>query len=459
MLIKETSEEESYDAEDLDKLDFRKLSEDTELVSVTFGQRSCVSDLYTNGRSFEVEVLCFCQGVVHALAVWFRLDLCDGVSISTRPRSLNEARQEEGKTCWEQAIFPLQNPISADAGDLLLVKFHLQDKLTLEQCSKKKHRETPKEVPTVLAVPECVLTMAGDRVLMNMYELVVRDLSLQHRHLRVLDLTDDVLLTLQLLKAKESTTGSIFFARHSRETAALVHRTCALAERNGVERRLDVESAATLGKDVGDTEAYNVLCWSPVTASGRLNHRQSFSAEMSCRHLMKAMNDNPIFLPRKARLFCQLLESDKLVSMTRVDQDNETTRDFPRLAEVLNEHAPSHVDGIDINRIAVKPLCEPVHVCDFGPAELLSDTCPPSIIDFSIPAKENGLCHAILYWFVMDFGVERTFSTFDQRSEQSHFKQALFLTGNNSFRVVSDRAYGLRYRFEAGLFDIKYIQD
>lgn len=41
------------------------------------------------------------EGVLDALAVWFQLHLDEENSLSTAPQE---------KTCWEQAIYPIQGP-------------------------------------------------------------------------------------------------------------------------------------------------------------------------------------------------------------------------------------------------------------------------------------------------------------------------------------------------------------
>jgi len=42
----------------------------------------------------------YAEGTVDALAVWFDLDLCEGVKVSTAPSAT---------CCWEQAIFPVMS--------------------------------------------------------------------------------------------------------------------------------------------------------------------------------------------------------------------------------------------------------------------------------------------------------------------------------------------------------------
>jgi Arginine methyltransferase oligomerization subdomain/Ribosomal protein L11 methyltransferase (PrmA)/SEC-C motif len=50
-------------------------------------------------------------GVIHGVAGWFNVTLCDGVEINTAP--------DQTQTHWKQAFFPFQDPVEVIAGDVL----------------------------------------------------------------------------------------------------------------------------------------------------------------------------------------------------------------------------------------------------------------------------------------------------------------------------------------------------
>lgn len=107
---------EPYDAEYLKNRSLKYLSDTKQFLEVNFYNKKQLDELLNpeSGCINEIELVCK-SGTIHALAVWFELNLDEEITISTDPFNSNVK-------CWEQAVFHLDHPIEVKAGDLLKLK-------------------------------------------------------------------------------------------------------------------------------------------------------------------------------------------------------------------------------------------------------------------------------------------------------------------------------------------------
>ncbi|XP_067009935.2 protein arginine N-methyltransferase 9 isoform X2 [Anabrus simplex] len=113
-------EDEPYDTQDLNKVrgGFRFLSPAREAMHINFN--NCVEMAkYLSGdrEGCQFIVKCTESGHIDAMAAWFDLQLDEDLTLSSTPEET-----ENKAECWDQTIFPLQDPIDVTQGQNLLVK-------------------------------------------------------------------------------------------------------------------------------------------------------------------------------------------------------------------------------------------------------------------------------------------------------------------------------------------------
>lgn len=82
------------------------------LFEIDFHQES------TKTRVAEANFEITRRGQVGAIAGWFRLTLGDGIALPTGPW--------DPRTHWQQCVFPLENPLTMEAGESLACRFTIQ---------------------------------------------------------------------------------------------------------------------------------------------------------------------------------------------------------------------------------------------------------------------------------------------------------------------------------------------
>ncbi|KAL8576382.1 hypothetical protein ACOMHN_048949 [Nucella lapillus] len=126
------AEDEPYTTEDLFfvRNSYTFLSPVQTLMRVDFNDPQALERLCDHSQDLILDV--YAQGTVDALAVWFDLDLCEGVKVSTGPSD---------RCCWEQAIFPVvtvggEDKAGGDSGVCASPKVNCGDQLKIH-CSLK----------------------------------------------------------------------------------------------------------------------------------------------------------------------------------------------------------------------------------------------------------------------------------------------------------------------------------
>ena len=90
------------------------------------------------------------------------------------------------ESCWEQAVFPLRDPVNLKAGDEVNVDIKLQGHFTMSEFDPVSKRG--KDRKTLLSVPKELLTTMNDTKLMECYDIIARGLKSCGK-LRLLDAT------------------------------------------------------------------------------------------------------------------------------------------------------------------------------------------------------------------------------------------------------------------------------
>lgn len=125
---------EPYDAEHLSGKNVIYMTDTEEVFSVNFYDCDHISQL-VNDENFQHIVKLKCkEGVIHALAVWFDLNLTETISITTNPLDENYCK------CWEQAVFYLDHPIYVREGETLTLRVTVNDcKLNFDVVNREEN--------------------------------------------------------------------------------------------------------------------------------------------------------------------------------------------------------------------------------------------------------------------------------------------------------------------------------
>lgn len=112
---------EPYDAEHLSEKNVIYMTDTQEIFSVNFYDCDHISQLVNDDNFHHIVQLKCKEGVIHALAVWFDLNLTEEISITTNPLDENYCK------CWEQAVFYLDHPVYVREGEILTLRVTLND--------------------------------------------------------------------------------------------------------------------------------------------------------------------------------------------------------------------------------------------------------------------------------------------------------------------------------------------
>lgn len=109
-----------YEAEHLldKKVDYMTNTE--EIFNINFYNLEEICTMLRNEYHQIIQLKCR-AGIIHALAVWFDLNLTEEISLTTNPF------KEDKVDCWEQAVFYLDHPILVREGEVLTLKATVVD--------------------------------------------------------------------------------------------------------------------------------------------------------------------------------------------------------------------------------------------------------------------------------------------------------------------------------------------
>lgn len=112
---------EPYDAEHLSEKNVVYMTDTQEIFTVNFCDCDYISQLVNDDNFHHIVKLTCKEGIIHALAVWFDLNLTEDISITTNPLDENYCK------CWEQAVFYLDHPLYVREGEILTLRVAVCD--------------------------------------------------------------------------------------------------------------------------------------------------------------------------------------------------------------------------------------------------------------------------------------------------------------------------------------------
>ena len=497
-IISKELDEEPYTSERLKSLPggFKCLSSDLgeKLIDINFENAKQINEYLFSGRTFERRIKCQLnkdkESQLDAIALWFELHLLDknkfgqDIIISTKP-SLDQTNKSKEATCWEQAVFPLLNPISVKSGDEIEIKINLKGHFSLESCVKTKTSEQNVEESEslTLKLPSTAIIRLNDTDLQNAYQNLAKKISSpvsrnekwsNRTKLDILDLTETCSISLQLLKLNNCnnvTVGHIGSNSDELEDisatnfAMKIQYTSELALRN--QLKVDNIDCVT-SWDKAPDRSYDVILLEFVEPCGKLNS-DYMQKIPSLRSKLRLSSPDSIILPQKVGIHCQLVQSDALKKMVVVDDNNvhgyKISSSFNKVSvlhlqdidiqELLNYDKDTETDGTDHKE--TKFLCDPFEVNNIDVMSFQTDAMVEE--EFELVVKENGTAHGIVYWLTQDYGWGISVSNYNPGDSQfkngvdsCERKQAAIMF-DPPIPVAKDDTLSLTFLHRNGLID------
>ncbi|XP_030644114.1 protein arginine N-methyltransferase 9 [Chanos chanos] len=419
----------------------------------------------------ELEGLCFREssqlrirvtqgGVLDALAVWFQLHLDQELSLSTGP-------QED--TCWEQAIYPVQSPISyaLKSGDELVVDVSCKDAYLrlrcvavvtdgrvfrldgpngdvsssnpeVELCSALASLKTNQERPPHTFMLECSeVALLNNASYHHVFQKAMGKLlnSLQvtrrsevkgqttHEPFYVLDVSEGFsalsLIAAWLGRGSGSGSGSGSVRAYS-SVEKEHHRTMLrlLACGNAVpESALEfwlqhVEDDSAVLQRPATEKLWSAIILDCIETCGLV--RQKLMEKASLARCL--LEDGGRIFPERVVIHGMLVESDTLLQESAV-QGTEPTLGF-NIAPFINQFTvPVHV-FLDLSTLQCTHLSQTVELFTL---DLMNPNSNYITRDVRVRASASGKLTAIPFWYQIHLDQDLSVSTF---SQDSHWKQA-----------------------------------
>ena len=269
-------------------------------------------------------------GRVCAVAMWFELDLgIDGITINTSP--LNST-----KTCWEQAVFPLRDPVNLLAGDEVDVELELQGHFTMSKFEPVSKRGA--DGKTSLSVPKEFLATMNDSSLMECYDRIAQSLQSQGK-VRILDTTQcGGLISLFAMKYANGGIDTTFLIPSEssgghESVKSLLNFIEEISRSNGI----DMSSISFVGEaaleDCEEDEKYDFVIGDPVS----MEHGGTDASAVARMARMIKCGLAKAVLPSSLSIRCHLVNSEKLLRASKLVSDSNV-HDL-KISEVVNQYS------------------------------------------------------------------------------------------------------------------------
>ena len=269
-------------------------------------------------------------GRVCAVAMWFELDLgIDGITINTSP--LNST-----KTCWEQAVFPLRDPVNLLAGDEVDVELELQGHFTMSKFEPVSKRGA--DGKTSLSVPKEFLTTMNDSSLMECYDRIAQSLQSQGK-VRILDTTQcGGLISLFAMKYANGGIDTTFLIPSEssgghESVKSLLNFIEEISRSNGIDMSsISFVGEAALEEDE-DNDKYDFVIGDPVS----LEHGGTEATAVGRMARMIKCDFAKKVLPSSLSIRCHFVNSDKLIHASKLISDGNVHG--LQISDVINRYS------------------------------------------------------------------------------------------------------------------------
>ncbi|KAK3923299.1 Protein arginine N-methyltransferase 9 [Frankliniella fusca] len=428
---------EPYTTEELENVAFgyEFLSEPVKVFEINFNNVDEVKS-FCKGMTKNIPILFNSHGSLDAIASWFHLNLDNnGTIISTAPFREVGAYHS---VCWHQAIFPILVPKKVRPGTEINLQAQIIKDVLKISCNGLTGGDVSPD--PFLLVSNHIISFLNNKTWMKALNAAALDLleefSLESNlNKKVLDLSPFPLLGLRILKDFKSWT---MVAKY--ETEMDVKYIQAVARCNSIdERRIQLVNSEVLDEKIVD-ESFTVICIDILDPSGELSELVVDKLPF----LMDRLAENGAMVPHSLSIECQLVESDKLVSLSQVVSD-ESMQNL-NITEFMNKFAVDYHLHVSRHGLQYKPMSNCFEVFQLR----VDSVCERNIKEVSVTATDSGTVIGVLYWVNLVFrpGMQPVSTA----CQDSHCNQAALLF---SLDVVSGKDVALKCNLWYGLLEIK----
>ena len=289
-------------------------------------------------------------GRVCAVALWFELHMGTHETkwYYTAPEIESRSKKERittsplrssfcSKSCWEQAVFPLRDPVNLKAGDEVDVDIELKGHFTMSKFEPLSKRGEDRK--SLLSVPKEFLTTMNDTKLMESYDKIACGLKSRGK-LRILDATRcGGLISLFAMKyAKKGDIQTTFLIPSELSASPdgvenLLNFVEGVCKNNGI----DMDNISFVGEaaleDNEEDDKYDYAIGDPVSME---HGGTDASAVARMARLIKCGLAKAV-LPSSLSIRCRFVNSEKLLRASKLVSDSNV-HDL-KISEVVNRYS------------------------------------------------------------------------------------------------------------------------
>ncbi|KAG5892993.1 hypothetical protein JTB14_031844 [Gonioctena quinquepunctata] len=368
---------EPYEAEYLSERNVAYMTDTRQIIDVNFYDPHQIYEIL-NDSSFQniIQLKCEKEGVVHAVAVWFDLDLTKDISITTNPLS------EECVSCWEQAVIYLDHPVQVKEGDVLSLC------VTVKNCKLCVSLvENEEDTQVRFRVSEEVVTFLNDDGLVDSMTSLAQ--KFWGSNLMVVDYNVFPLLGFLLAKNNNCT------VYHTIKTESDKPFFEYILSQNNIPR----ERFVILDEfEIDASEQRCLFFFDMISTDGSLEN---------CGYKKLGESITSVKLPQSVKINVQLMHSPYIDRCNRVADEN--VLDF-RIGEFINEYSGYEHPNLENFRHTEHSL--PVTFPLEGDGEKTSE----------VVVNKSGLVNSLYVWYDLQFYEDVVYSTKDS----THYKKTCF---------------------------------
>lgn len=420
------------------------LSSPQQLFSVNFESADQIAELI-EGKLINKEFTATADGVLDAVAGWFKLHLNHDQQISSEPGS---------GSCWEQVIFPVsRRKRKVHRDSLMELEFLVKKHLVLQSVQISHMVEGNGIQPVIpldtqISLPREMVVMLNCKLWVEMTQWVSYYLSRDMPCSSILDLTLQPPATaLQVLKFKpDSCLTMSVNTTNTRTSKQMLDWVTTMATRNRVNTScIDCITSLSPGSE------YEVVLISPVLQSGRMNTLCVLEMDSVVKCMTRAATNTSVprpsslLLPFLVEVWCVVISSKELAKQSHL-VSNTPVLGFT-IADQVNILAVAHQQEVRYKEMEKEELCNPTMVKRM---ELASLSLDREILVNSLDITTPGLANGVAYWFVLDYGWGVKLSTMDSEA----YFQAIFIC--KEVRVEMGDRLKVRFQMERGLLDFQF---
>lgn len=309
-----TNTDEPYESVNLERLNYRQLTETKNILTVDFSNLAQLRNLQFNPNYFITEPLKIMNtGYLTAFAIWFDIHLDDNNTITTNPL-------EEKVKCWEQAIKFVNHSSICYVGNDIQIKIQCQSgKLNINLVNEDVLCSNCFKTSTE------IITFCNDDILTSELNKLYNS---SNQDKIILDTFEFPLLGLKYAKNKSN---KLYCIAKNENDKLFIQYICII---NDIPQQNVTIIEGKMLNHILESCKFDIIVLNPISKNGTLHDNFVLNYEL-CK---MCLNPGGMIYPKSVNLICQAIESDYLYSFNIVNDENLFGFN---LADQVNEYSVS----------------------------------------------------------------------------------------------------------------------